>query len=71
MLESPLGRPRVLFLTPVCPGAEPHSGGLQVSLERIKSISNHADVTIVSIGDAGDLTPTSRIAGVKAIHTAG
>jgi glycosyltransferase involved in cell wall biosynthesis len=71
MLESQVNRPQVLFITPVCPGAESHSGGLQVSLERIRSITRHADVTIVSIGEAGDLAPTRNIPGVKGIHTAG
>ncbi|MCA1248833.1 glycosyltransferase [Massilia sp. MS-15] len=71
MLEPTQRRPQVLFITPVCPGAESHSGGLQVTLERIKAMSSNADVTIAALGAAGDLAPTEGMPGVKAIYLAG
>lgn len=71
MLETRAERPQVLFVTPVCPGTESHSGGLQVTLERIKSLAIYADVTIAAIGQAGDTSLTLAIPGVQAIHIAG
>lgn len=71
MHELNRSRPRLLFITPVCPGTESHSGGLQVSLERIKSLAKHADVTIASSGQAGDIATTLQLPGVEAIHSAG
>jgi glycosyltransferase involved in cell wall biosynthesis len=55
----------------MCPGSEAHSGGLQVTLDRIKTIAAYADVTIVAMGIAGDSTSTLNIRGVHSIHTAG
>jgi glycosyltransferase involved in cell wall biosynthesis len=64
-------RPRVLFITPMCPGSESHSGGLQVSLQRLKAIAEHAEVTVAAMGIAGDSASTFAIKGVRDIRTAG
>jgi glycosyltransferase involved in cell wall biosynthesis len=64
-------RPKVLFITPTIPGSEAHSGGLQVTLDRIKAIAAYADVTIVALGIAGDSKATLDIRGIRAIRTAG
>lgn len=63
--------PKVLFITPMCPGSESHSGGLQVTLQRLKAIAPHADVTIAAMGIAGDSAPTLTINGVNSIRVAG
>jgi glycosyltransferase involved in cell wall biosynthesis len=48
---------RVLFLTPRCPD-NTHSGGLQVTLERLNGLASVADVTVAHIRDVnGDSPP--------------
>ncbi len=46
--KNTLSNPQIVFITPTCPTG-PDSGGLQVTLERIEALSQHARVIVVSL----------------------
>jgi glycosyltransferase involved in cell wall biosynthesis len=71
MRESGKDRPKVLFITPVCPGTESHSGGLQVTLERLRELTKFANVTVAAINFSGPIDNPEQQLGVEAVHCAG
>jgi glycosyltransferase involved in cell wall biosynthesis len=59
---------RVLFLTPRRPDND-HSGGLQVTLERLNGLASVADVTVAHIADV-NAGPEARGSGAPRVHCA-